>query len=240
MRNKIIARVNLIVILLSLLPFGRIGSADEPIVRALLFYSPSCPHCHIVITEGLPPIIDQYGDQILILAVNTYTEKGNELFQAAVNHYNIPNEHIGVPLMVVGENILIGSYEIPQMLPEIIAQGLVSGGIDWPEIPGLAQLLENETLAGSNEKDPNEGMVGDNLDADMEEQIGDFNESVKTMFVFVDGLTKNIGKCVSILFDNYGLDINYIGGGSGSLSFEQKPSLFTKIILSCTNGARNF
>ncbi len=67
----------------------------------------------------------------------------------------------------------------------------------------------------------------DKLDADMEEQIGDFDESVKTMFVVVDGLTKNIGKCVNILFDNYGLDINYIGGGSGSLSFEQKPSLFT-------------
>jgi len=27
--------------------------------------------------------------------------------------------------------------------------------------------------------------------------------------------------------DNYGLGINYIGGGTGSLSFEQKPSLFT-------------
>ncbi len=67
----------------------------------------------------------------------------------------------------------------------------------------------------------------DKLDADMEEQLGDFDESVKTMFVCIDGLTKNIGKCVSVLFDNYGLDINYIGGGSGSLSFEQKPSLFT-------------
>ena len=171
MRNKLIARVNLIVILLSLLPCGRIGSADEPIVRALLFYSPSCPHCHIVITESLPPIIDKYGDQILILAVNTYTEKGNELFLAAVNHYNIPNEHIGVPLMVVGDNILIGSYEIPQMLPEIIAKGLVSGGIDWPEIPGLSQLLENESMAGSNEKDPNKGMVEENWDADMEENL---------------------------------------------------------------------
>ncbi len=67
----------------------------------------------------------------------------------------------------------------------------------------------------------------DQLDADMEEQISDFDESVKTMFVFIDGLTKHIGKSISVLFDNYGLDINYIGGGSGSLSFEQKPSLFT-------------
>jgi len=67
----------------------------------------------------------------------------------------------------------------------------------------------------------------DQLDADMEEQIGDFDESVKTMFICVDGLTKNISTCVRLLFDNYGLDINYIGGGTGSLSFEQKPSLFT-------------
>ena len=43
----------------------------------------------------------------------------------------------------------------------------------------------------------------------------------------VDGLAKNIGTSVNVLFDNYGLDVNYIGGGTGSLSFEQKPSLFT-------------
>lgn len=65
------------------------------------------------------------------------------------------------------------------------------------------------------------------IDADMEEQIDGFDESVKTMFVFVDGLSKGVGECVSVLFDNYGLDVNYIGGGSGSLSFVQKPSLFT-------------
>ncbi len=65
------------------------------------------------------------------------------------------------------------------------------------------------------------------LDEDMENKIDGFDKSVKTMFVFVDGLSKNIGTCVDALFDNYGLDINYIGGGSGSLSFEQRPSLFS-------------
>lgn len=65
------------------------------------------------------------------------------------------------------------------------------------------------------------------LDADMEAQMNGFDSSIKTMFVFFDGLANNIGICVNALFDNFGLDINYIGGGSGSLSFEQKPSLFT-------------
>ena len=67
----------------------------------------------------------------------------------------------------------------------------------------------------------------ESLDKDMEEQLKGFNASIKTMFVFIDGLAKNIGACVNVLFDNYGLEVNYIGGGSGSLSFEQKPSLFT-------------
>ena len=65
------------------------------------------------------------------------------------------------------------------------------------------------------------------LDKCMEEQLNGFDGFVKTMFVFFDGLAKNIGTCVNVLYDNYGLGINYIGGGSGSLSFEQKPSLFT-------------
>jgi len=111
-------------------------------------------------------------------AVNTSTEKGNELFQSAVNHFNIPNENIGVPMMVVGENILIGSYEIPQVFPEIITKGFVSGGIDWPDIPGLAQLIEDETMAGSNETNPNNDGVEENVDVDNQENIsnGDINQ----------------------------------------------------------------
>ncbi len=169
MRNQFIIRVKYIVLLLSLMPLGRTMYADEPVIHALLFYSPSCPHCQIVITESLPPIIEEYGDQILVLAVNTYTERGNELFHAAVNHFNIPNEHIGVPMMVVGDSILIGSLDIPQMFPEIIAKGLVSGGIDWPDIPGLAQLLKDETIAESNENNPKEDGIEENMDTDTEE-----------------------------------------------------------------------
>jgi hypothetical protein len=53
------------------------------------------------------------------------------------------------------------------------------------------------------------------------------DSKARTMFVFVDGLSKNIGASVQALFRRYGSDVNYIGGGSGSLSFMQKPSLFT-------------
>ncbi len=171
MRNKFINRVKYIVLLLSLLPLGRAVYADEPVIHALLFYSPSCPHCHTVITEDLLPFLDKYGDQILILGINTYTEKGNELFLAAVRYFNIPQERVGVPMLIIGETILVGSNEIPQQFPEIIAKGLVSGGVDWPDIPGLAQLLKDEITAESNENNPQEDGIEENMDGDKEENI---------------------------------------------------------------------
>lgn len=68
----------------------------------------------------------------------------------------------------------------------------------------------------------NEGM-----DEEIEDLFGELNDDISTMFVFVDGLSKNINQLISGLFDNFGLSIDYIGGGAGSLSFEQKPCIFT-------------
>ena len=171
MINHLITRVGLIAIFLSLFPMGRALSVEEPIVHALLFFSPSCPHCHKVITEDLPPIMENFGDQIVILGINTYTEKGNELFSTALKHFNIPQEMAGVPMLIMGETILIGSIEIPQRLPELIAQGLESGGTEWPDIPGLAQLLTEETINESNENHPKEDVIEQNPDADKQEII---------------------------------------------------------------------
>ncbi|TAK90598.1 MAG: histidine kinase [Burkholderiaceae bacterium] len=45
----------------------------------------------------------------------------------------------------------------------------------------------------------------------------------KTMFIFVDGLATRIGALIDALFNTFGLRINYLGGGCGSLSFVPKP-----------------
>ncbi len=47
-----------------------------------------------------------------------------------------------------------------------------------------------------------------------------------TALVLVDGLTKNIGSFLDRLFRKYGNKVRYIGGGAGSLSFQQMPCLF--------------
>jgi uncharacterized membrane protein len=110
-------------------------------VRAVLFYSPTCPHCEQVIQNFLPPILEQYGDQLKIVAINTMLPKGQELFEATIDYYKIPDERVGVPTMVVSDVIMVGGGEIPAQFPELVAEGLADGGVDWPEIPGLAEVV---------------------------------------------------------------------------------------------------
>jgi len=117
------------------------AQAQVPVVRAVIFYSPSCPHCHQVINEDLPPLMEQYGEQLLIVGVNTADPGGQALFAATIEHFAIPEGQRGVPMLVVGDQVLIGDLEIPQRFPQLIEQYLAEGGVDWPAIPGLAEAL---------------------------------------------------------------------------------------------------
>ena len=130
---------------------------DQTVVRAVLFYSPTCPHCHKVIQEGLPPIVEQYGDQLQILLINTQTQGGSELYVAAAEWGGIPENQRGVPLMVVGDDLLFGSVEIPAKLPGIVEEGLSNGGIDWPAFPGMEEVVaELEAQQEQQPEDPAE------------------------------------------------------------------------------------
>jgi uncharacterized membrane protein/thiol-disulfide isomerase/thioredoxin len=115
--------------------------ANQVVVRAVLFFSPSCGHCHTVIQQVLPPIAEKYGEQLEILLINITTPEGRQLFQSAAEYFKELREIRGVPTLVVGEQVLIGSLEIPEQFPNIIEAGIHSGGIEWPSIPGLAEAL---------------------------------------------------------------------------------------------------
>jgi len=146
-RNTILA---ILILLISLFPLAAAGNAQEPVIRAVLFYSESCPHCLEVIDNVLPPLVDQYGTQLQIFGINTHTESGNTLYINAIQAYEIPQERQGVPTLIIGDTVLVGSFEIPDQLPGIIEQGLENGGIDWPNIPGVEQFM-SETEPGEEE-----------------------------------------------------------------------------------------
>ncbi len=111
-------------------------------MRAVLFYSPTCPHCHYVMTEVLPPLIEKYGAQLQIAAIDVTNASGQALYQSAVAKYGITEDRLGVPALVVGTTVMVGSEEIPAQFPGLITAALAKGGENWPAIPGLPTALE--------------------------------------------------------------------------------------------------
>lgn len=124
---------------------GPAPQESAPVVRAILFYSPSCGHCHHVITETLPPLFEQYGEQLAMVGVDITTQEGAALFGSALQYFGL--ERGGVPFLVVGDTYLFGSVDIPEQFPGVIDYYLVQGGVDWPEIPGVAEAMAASATA---------------------------------------------------------------------------------------------
>lgn len=134
----------ILIILLIISPVLVVHAQSVPVVHAVLFYSPSCGHCHYVITETLPALFEKYGEQLQIIGVDVSTQDGQILFLAALQKFG--QERGGVPFLVIGRNFLVGSVDIPEKFPGLIEYYLARGGVDWPDIPGLREALNPPTI----------------------------------------------------------------------------------------------
>lgn len=175
-------------------------SAQTPVVRAVLFYSPSCGHCYKVITEDLPPLTEKYGEQLVLVTINTQTEEGRKLFINTLESFNIPLERAGVPFLVVEETILVGSLDIPEKFPGMIEAGLAAGGIDWPQIPGLTDYLQANGFIKSEEETPTEDIPPQDEQPDeTQPEISLESDVFKPMSVKQRFLQDVVGNSVSVL-----------------------------------------
>jgi uncharacterized membrane protein len=128
---------------------AEVGVAQDPEtrVRAVLFYSPECPHCHDVMQDHLPPLLRRHGSALRIVAVNVDTRQGQAVYRAVAEHFELTRDRQGVPALVVGDRILVGSWEIPSQLPGIVERGLDGDGIDWPPIPEVRSFLSLQGIS---------------------------------------------------------------------------------------------
>jgi uncharacterized membrane protein len=147
--NSLVVSTLLLSILLGASVFRATAQEPEPIVHAVLFYSPSCSHCQYVITEVLPPLMQQYGSQLQIIGFDVSQEQGQAMFYAALERYGL--EQAGVPLLVIDNITLVGSQEIPDHLPGLIESYLKLGGVAWPDVPGLREMLIGAALTATAE-----------------------------------------------------------------------------------------
>lgn len=155
------------VVLVTLVLVGMLAPTrihGQSTVRAVLFFSPTCPHCHQVINEDLPVIFEQFGGTprvwvdegvlqseravyyltngtLEILLVDASRPVGGLLYDRATQQFAVPPERMGVPRLVIGDSLLVGSIEIPSRLPDMVQQAAASGGLDWPPIEGLSNEI---------------------------------------------------------------------------------------------------
>ncbi len=104
----------------------------------------------------------------------------------------------------------------------------VFGGL-FPQIIHGREHLERGSLVVGLPLPPRICIVENLSDpaTDIDAGLAGLAEPGSTLCVFVDGLSRRIGATITALFENFGLQPNYIGGGAGSLSFVQKPCLIT-------------
>lgn len=166
--SKRLLTVLLVVLLTSLIfiPVQAQDEDDQPVVRAILFYSPACPHCEDVIQDSLPPLLDQYGEQLKIIAIDTSKPVGQELYQAAIAYYQIPQDRLGVPTLIVNDTVMVGGGEIPAQFPGIIGDRLLNGGTEWPEIPGLAAVVAGVQFNANRSNTQSDQMSDSAIDED--------------------------------------------------------------------------
>jgi uncharacterized membrane protein len=150
---------------------------EGPVVQAVMFFSPTCPHCEVVINDHLPVIFEQFGGEptllfddtvppeevaffemtngtLDILLVDGSVEIGAIMFAGDSDRLAI--EQPGVPRLDIEDIYLVGSQQIPEELPSMIEEGLATGGIPWPDVPGIEEALAS--IPGSSEADqPTDG-----------------------------------------------------------------------------------
>jgi len=141
-----------LVLFMSTFPAGVAAQEGGSTVQAVFFYSPTCPHCHTVMEEVFPPLVEEYGNRLQILHVDVTEQRGETLYQTAVRTFQIPQERLGVPTLVVADVVLVGSREIPAQFPGLIERGLATGGVGWPAIPGLAQAYPDVVVLAAGEE----------------------------------------------------------------------------------------
>lgn len=118
----------------------------DGVVRLVFIWSEDCSHCHEVMENVLPPLVEKHGDQLEIASIETSRDHARyEIYLAAIELFGIPPQRQGWPAVFIGDTHLLGSTEIPAKLEGLIEKYLQQGGVAYPPIPGLQSLIGEST-----------------------------------------------------------------------------------------------
>jgi cytochrome c biogenesis protein CcdA len=119
------------------------GEPGKPVVRFLLFYGETCSHCHKVMEEYLPTVYEKYGDQVEYQYIEVWSDTDHYITLLGLEKkLGVPEDRQGsVPALVIGDKVLVGDQEIPGKLEKYIDEYLAQGGVDFPSLDNLPEVI---------------------------------------------------------------------------------------------------
>ncbi len=106
-------------------------------VQAYYFYSTSCSHCLDILQNIVQPLEAQYPGLIAIRLVELSESVNYEALMKAEKAFGIGASDRGLPVVLIGNEMLNGEEQTRQRLVELVEAGLEGDGIELPEIPGV-------------------------------------------------------------------------------------------------------
>jgi thiol-disulfide isomerase/thioredoxin len=85
------------------------------------FYGEECPHCHEVM-PFITNLSKKYPEANIQVLEVWHNQTNQETYQSVLKSLN--RAPSGVPVVVIGETVLVGSREIPQNLEALVRQRL--------------------------------------------------------------------------------------------------------------------
>jgi len=124
---------------------------DPSQVHGLYFYSVNCPHCIVILNDLLLPMQNEMGTKLHIRLIEIDYAENYELLIRAEDHFSVKPEERAIPTLIIDGQVLIGEDTIQKNLRGIVEQGILGGGIPWPDIPDFdpAAIISEEN-AGVN------------------------------------------------------------------------------------------
>ncbi len=116
---------------------------EQPVVHAVLFWSNGCPYCNQVLTTTLPPLQDQYQSQLSLLLIEVVTLEDVENLYSLGASLGLTKEQVATPFLVIDRIALVGASEIESKLSGLIDKYLTSGGLDYPDLSVLNEMLSS-------------------------------------------------------------------------------------------------
>jgi hypothetical protein len=123
-------------------PAPVLNKDGKPVVRWILFYSETCPHCHEVMENFLPKVYKKYGDQVEHREIEINQGDNYQTMLGVETKLGVSEDKQGfVPALVIGDQVLVGGADIPDQLEGLIDQYLAQGGVDYVSLENLPAVV---------------------------------------------------------------------------------------------------